>query len=159
MYISIRYINSERIPRFSHESRFEFLNEIDRRTEREGLNPCPHSLLSYPLFRVETTRMQQQWWEDYRNRINRCFLRNRRVAIIGSGATPFLDSIKRNLPGGLSCSPRWDQFSLRSESPLASLLVRSGSFPFQRRFVLLVIFIVLYSIKYSINRKKYKGRT
>lgn len=117
MYISIRYINSERIPRFSHESRFEFLNEIDRRTEREGLNPCPHSLLSYPLFRVETTRMQRQWWEDYRNRINRCFLRNRRVAIIGSGATPFLDSIKRNLPGGLSCSPRWDQFSVSSRFP------------------------------------------
>lgn len=94
MYISIRYINSERIPRFSHESRFEFLNEIDRRTEREGLNSCPHSLLSYPLFRVETTRMQRQWWEDYRNRINRCFLRNRRVAIIGCNPFPRFDQTK-----------------------------------------------------------------
>lgn len=73
VYISIRYINSEQIPRFSHESRFEFLSEIDRRAERERLNPCPHSLLSYPLFRVETTRIQR---EDYRNRINRCFPRN-----------------------------------------------------------------------------------
>lgn len=41
VYISIRYINSEQIPRFSHESRFEFLSEIDRRAERERVKPVP----------------------------------------------------------------------------------------------------------------------